>query len=192
RFKIDKLVNDTGQQEIQGTQPKNSANVGGVDDERVACNAKDRRDRVDGEENVRDLDNNQHKSQRRQHPPAFEKHGEGRAEVAIAHGQQPAHEPDQGIPCDIDHFLPTKEHLDAREEQKDAEQIKRPVECFNERNPNTDHHTAQYQRTENTPKQHTMLVGSRHGEIGKNQYKNEDVIDTERIFLQVTGQKLQR
>src|SRR6516165_11877760 len=106
--------------------------------------------------------------------------------VALAHGQQPAHEANQRIPRDIDHYLPTKEHLDAREEQKDAKEIKRPVERFNECDTNADHHTAQDQRTQNTPKQHTMLVSSRHREIGKNQYKKEDVIDAERIFYQVT------
>ncbi len=122
RPKIDKLVNDTSEQEIQRTQTKDSANVGSVDDERVARNAKDRRNRVDSEENVRDLDHDQHKSQRRQQPPAVAAHGEACAVVGIAHGQQPAHEPDQGVPTDIDRSLPAKEHLYAREEQKGAEE----------------------------------------------------------------------
>jgi len=100
------------------------------------------------------------------------KHGEACAVVTSAHGQQPAHKPDQRIPRDIDHFLPTNEHLDAREEQKDTEQIKRPVKCFNERDTSAYHHTAKDQRTENTPK-YTMLVSSRHGEIGKDQYKTK-------------------
>jgi hypothetical protein len=37
-----------------------------------------------------------------------------------------------------------------------------------------------------------MLVSGRHGEVGKHQNKNEDVIDAKRIFHQVAGQKLQR
>src|SRR4029077_11269973 len=70
-------------------------------------------------------------------------------------------------------------------------EIKRPVKRFNEDDTNADHHTAQDQRTQNTPEQHTVLVSSRDGEIGKDEDKNEDVIDAERIFHQVTGQKLQ-
>src|SRR4029077_8352603 len=92
---------------------------------------------------------------------------------------------------DIDRSLPAKEHLYAREEQKSSEEINRPVERFNERDTNADHHSAQDQRTQNTPKKHTMLVSRRHGEIGKDEDKNEDVINAERIFHQVTGQKLQ-
>ena len=49
RFKIDKLVNDTCEQEIQRTQTKDCANVGGVDDKWIARNAEDRWNRVDGE-----------------------------------------------------------------------------------------------------------------------------------------------
>jgi len=55
-LKIDKLVNDTGEQEIQRAQTKDSADVGSVDDERIVGNAKDRRDRVDSKENVGRLD----------------------------------------------------------------------------------------------------------------------------------------
>ena len=86
RLKIDELVNDTGEQEIQRTQSKNRANVGGVDNERVARNAKDRRDGVDSEENVGDLDHDQRKSQLRQQPPAVAPDGEACPVVASAHG----------------------------------------------------------------------------------------------------------
>src|SRR5258708_21617789 len=151
--------------------------VGGVDEEGVARNAKDGRDRVDSEENVRDLDHDQHKSQRRQQPTAVAPHSEACAVVGIAHRQQPAHEPDQRIPRDIDSSLSVKGHLYARKEQESAEEIKRPVKRFNEGYTNADHHTAQEQRAHNTPEHYTVLVSRWDCEIGKDEDKNEDVID---------------
>ena len=70
--------------------------------------------------------------QRRQQPPAIVPNGEARIVVGIA----------QRIPCDIDSSHSAKGHLYAREEQEGAEEIKRPVERFNERDTNADHHTA--------------------------------------------------
>ena len=120
-------------------------------------------------------------------PPAIPSHGEASALVGIAYRQQPAHQPDYRIPTDIDSSFRAKEHLYAREEQKGAEEIKRPVERFHERDTNADHHPAQDQRTQNTPEQDTMLVSRRYAEIGKHEDKNEDVIDAQRIFHKVTG-----
>ena len=96
-LEIDKFVKDTDQQEIQRHETKDCANVRRVDDERVARNAEDRRDRVDSEKNVGDLNHDQYKSQRRQQSPGVAPHGEACTVVGIAHGHQPAHEPDQRI-----------------------------------------------------------------------------------------------
>jgi hypothetical protein len=62
--------------------------------------------------------------------------------VSSSYGQQRVHEPDQRIACDIDGTPPAKGHFYAREEQKCAEEIKRPVERFNESDTNADHHAA--------------------------------------------------
>src|SRR5205823_5958064 len=111
--------------------------------------------------------------------------------VAIAYGQQPAHEPYQRVSCYVKSLPSAKEHLCAREEQKGAKEIKRPVERFNECDSDADHESTQNQRTQNTPEQHTVLVSCWHGEIGKDEYKDEDVIDAERIFDQIAGKKLE-
>src|ERR1700736_6908158 len=92
-WKLTVTSKDTSEQEIQRPQTKDCANVGRIDDEWIERNAKDRRNRVDSEENIRHLDHDQHKSQRRQQPPTVARYGEACAVVGIAHGRQPAHEP---------------------------------------------------------------------------------------------------
>src|SRR5262249_38257220 len=50
----------------------------------------------------------------------------------------------------------------------------------------------QNQSSQHTPEQDALLQLGGDGEIAKNQQKNEEVIDGERLFDQVTGDKLER
>jgi hypothetical protein len=65
----------------------------------------------------------------------------------------------------------------AREERKGAEEIERPVERLDERDPEADHDGTERKRTQNTPEEHQVLVSRRHGEIRKDE--DEDVINAE-------------
>ncbi len=55
-----------------------------------------------------------------------------------------------------------------------------------------DHDPAHDQRAKNAPDQHAMLRNGRNAEVGEDQNKNENVIDAERVFDEITGQKIER
>ena len=62
-------VDDAGQQEVERPQAEDGEDVRGVDDERVAGDGEDRRDGVDGEDQVGRLHQHQHHEERRRHQP---------------------------------------------------------------------------------------------------------------------------
>src|SRR5262249_10862791 len=51
---------------------------------------------------------------------------------------------------------------------------------------------AHHQCPKNPPEEDGMLVARWHLEVREDQHKDEDVIDTERLLDQVTGQELER
>ena len=66
------------------------------------------------------------------------------------------------------------------------------MEFFNECNPDQDESPTHDERPEDTPKQHFVLVSGRDFEVGENDEKNEEVVDAERFFDQISGKKLKR
>ncbi len=54
------------------------------------------------------------------------------------------------------------------------------------------HDPAHHQRAKNTPDEDAMLRDGGNAEVGEDQNKNENVIDAERVFDEVTGQKIER
>ena len=53
------LIHASGEQEVEGTQPEDREHVRGQDDERVVRDGEDGRDRIEGEHDVGDLDEQQ-------------------------------------------------------------------------------------------------------------------------------------
>lgn len=60
-------VGHIAQQEEKRTQPHDSENIGGVDYDRILGHGEDCRDGVDGEDDVREFDNQKHEEKRRHH-----------------------------------------------------------------------------------------------------------------------------
>ena len=71
------------------------------------------------------------------------------------------------------------EHPQAGDNQKATENPNYPVELRNQRCPCKNHHPTHYQRTQNTPKQDTVLIGGWHRKAPKQQHKNKDIIDAQ-------------
>src|SRR5437660_4215193 len=55
-----------------------------------------------------------------------------------------------------------------------------------------DHDPAHEQRAKNAPDEDAMLRDGGNAEAGEDQDKNENVIDAERVFDEITGQKIER
>ena len=54
------------------------------------------------------------------------------------------------------------------------------------------HDPAHYQRAKDAPDEDAMLRDGRNAEVGEDQNKNENVIDAERVFDEITGKKIER
>ena len=54
------------------------------------------------------------------------------------------------------------------------------------------HDPAHDQRAKNAPHEHAMLRDGRDAEVSEDQNKNENVVDAERVFDEITGQKIER
>src|SRR5437763_619402 len=62
---------------------------------------------------------------------------------------------------------------------------------LHESDPEPDHHAPHHKRSKNSPNQDAMLGARRDPEIIKDQDENENVIDAERVFDDVAGQKIE-
>src|SRR5205085_4011620 len=70
-------------------------------------------------------------------------------------------------------------HLNSRIDQKGAEDVINPMEALDQFGADENHRYSHYQRAENAPKKYPVLVFCRYLKIGKDQYKDEQVIDRE-------------
>ena len=65
------------------------------------------------------------------------------------------------------------------------------MEARNQCDSEPDHYAAHDKRPQDPPNQNAMLRARWHAEIGKDQNKDENVIDAQRVLDEVTGEKFQ-
>src|SRR5688572_18905415 len=65
------------------------------------------------------------------------------------------------------------------------------MEFLNKCNTCKNKYHSHYQCANYSPKKNFVLIFSGHFEVGKYEYKNKDIVDTQRFLNQVTGQKFQ-
>src|ERR1044072_7618003 len=65
------------------------------------------------------------------------------------------------------------------------------MEALDQGHAEPDHDAAHDQRADYSPDEDAMLGAGRHPEIVKDQDENEDVIDPERVFDDVAGEKIE-
>ena len=95
------------------------------------------------------------------------------------------------MPLGVHLFIALHDHLDAGHDQERAEDINDPLKLRDEHRPGDDHGGPEDERTEDAPKEHAVLIGRGHGEVGEQHRKNEDVIHAQRVFDDVAGGELQ-
>src|SRR5207253_11224604 len=101
----------------------------------------------------------------------------------------PAHAHDPTV-SEIFCLMFPEKHADGGDNQECAEEIKNKMKTYNQRHSKQDHDSAHDQRSEDSPHQSAMLCDRRDLEITKDQDEDEDVINAERTFDQVTGEKI--
>src|SRR6476620_8346920 len=80
----------------------------------------------------------------------------------------------------------SEEHSERGDDEKDAKNIKDPVEHRDQRDSQPDHNSAHHHGADDSPNQNPMLSFSRNAEMRKDQDENVNVIDAQRLLDQVT------
>ena len=83
------------------------------------------------------------------------------------------------------------EQLESRVQQECSEEIGDPFKSGNKSGARGDHRAAQEERAHDAPEQQAMLVAGIDAKILEDQQENKNVIQAERFFDNVAGEKLE-
>ena len=188
-FEHREALSDPRQQEVHGAQAEDGEQVRGQHDKRIGGDREDCRDTVDGENHVAQFHQNQHQQQRggEQHPVFTGE--EALALDFIGHPQMAADPAHQRLIADAGVVLFRQRHLHAGKQQEGAKDVQQPVELRNQPAAGEDHNGTQNDRAQYAIHQHPALQSRRYGEIAEQHQPDEDVIDRQRFFNQITGEE---
>ena len=100
------------------------------------------------DDQVGQLDHDEHQEQRGDHPLAVFEHHEALAAVAFGHREDAPEKAQHRVFLEVDRFLLAAEkHPDARKDQKRAEDVDDPAVVLDERRAERDHDAAHDERT---------------------------------------------
>src|SRR5205085_8637795 len=106
---------------------------------------------VHGEDEVCDLDDDEDEKQERPHGLPVPDREEALALVVAHYGDSARDGADDGILLGAHVRLLLAEHLEARVDEEEAEEVENPVEALDERRARADHRDAHDERAQNAP-----------------------------------------
>merc|ERR1712054_43506 len=185
--KIRDKLNDQG---IKRPETQDRTHARSPDNDCVLCDAKDGWNRIDREDNVRELNNHEHKQQR----GAFPFMHEIGAMVAGLDWNQfgckhHTHVVREVLVVIV--ILSNDKNLVSREDEHHRANQKERAEGMDHRRAGEDHQTAEHDGTEDTPEEHTVLGGfGVHLEVFEDEVEGEEIVERERHFDHVPGVEL--
>ena len=185
------FVQHPGERKIQRSQTEDGKDVRRINDEGIFRDGEECRDGVHRKNHVGDFDEQEHDEEWRRQPDAVFADEELIAAVVARDWDEllePAH---HRVALGMKLLFLLHDHLDAGHDQERAEDINDPLKLRDEHRPGDDHGGSEDERTEDAPKEHAVLIGRRHGEVGEQHRKNENVIYTQRVFDDVAGGEFQ-
>jgi hypothetical protein len=177
--------------EVERSQPEDREGVGREDQERVARDREDRRDGVDREHHVGELDHHQRHEERRGVELGVPAHEEVGLVHFVGDRDEPPHEPGRKTVLDVWRVLAVAQHPERRDDQDRAEHVEHPVEVVQQRRAGRDHHAAQHDRADDAPEQHAVLELRRDLQVTEDHRDHENVVDRQRPLEHVAGDELQ-
>src|SRR5437763_5835811 len=84
-----------------------------------------------------------------------------------------------------------EKHSPGTDEKERSKKVENEIEALHQRNTEPDHDAAHDQRADDAPDESPMLRHRRHLEVLEDEHEDENVIDAERIFDDVAGEKLE-
>ena len=179
------------QHEVERAQAQDGEDVRGEDDEGVLRDGEDGGDGVHGEDEVGGLHHQQHERERREGGASVvELRHEVLAVEFMRHGEESLCELDDEVLLGVHALVVHEKHLDAGEDEEAAHHVEHPVELFDERRAEADHHAAHDQCAKDAPEQDPVLLLQGHAEIGEDERDDEDVVHREAQLDDVAGDEL--
>ena len=185
------LVEHPGKGEIERTQAEDREDIRGIDDERILGDSEDCRNRIDREDQIGNLHEDENHEERRGHEDAIFTH-EKLVAAEVAGGWNIALEKaHHGISLGVDFLLPLDDHFHPRKDEECAEDVDDPCEFRDQLGPERDHDGTHDQRTEDPPEQNLVLIERGHRKIREKQCEDKDVVHAQRLLDYVAGEKFQ-
>jgi hypothetical protein len=181
-----------GEQEVQGPQAEDRERIGREHDELLVAHRQHGRHRVDGEQHVSDLDEQQHGEERRRQPPAVHTGEQPLAVELVGERYHLVHQLQELALRRVDVIVVGEHQLGSGEQQERAEDVEHPVELLDQRHAGEDEDRTHDQCTEDAPEQHPVLIPRRHLEVAEDQRPDEDVVDAEALLDEVARDVLAR
>ena len=184
-----------GKREVEGAQAQDGEDVGGVDDEGVLGDGEDGRNRVDREDQVHELDDDERHEERRDEagelagPGVNLLHGELLAVKLFGDAEVPPDQLQHPVVLERGLFTGRPEHLEAGEDQEGAEQEQDPREGHDQRRTQADQHGTEQDDAEDAPEQHPVLVDAGDPQEGEDGGDDEDIVHRQRLLDQVAGEE---
>ena len=182
---IAKAVQEARQQEEQGAQAEDREDVRRVDDEEVGGDGEDGGHRVDCEDDVGELDDDEDQKERRRIAHSISV-GEEAVAVEVVGGAQKAPRDAKGdVVLDLDLVLLLERQLEPGEDEERAEDVDHPVEVRQERRAGEDEDEAHDHRADDAPQEHAVLILPADLEVLEHHEEHEEVVDGQRLLDQV-------
>jgi len=185
-------LHQAGDREEQGAEAEDGEHVGREHDEGLFGDGEDRRDGIDGEDDVGELREDQRDQER-----GGEEFGIDPGEELLAHEvrgnrhelSEASHD---GVLFGVDLLVFQPQHFHAGEGEEDAEDEDHPAEGLQERGASSDEDGAEDERADDAPEEDSVLVLRGDIEVAEDHEEDKDVVDAQGLFHQVAGEERER
>ena len=189
---VDQPLEQAAEQEVELAQAHQREDVGREDDERLAGQAEDRRDAVEGEDQVRRPERQEDDDHRRPELLAVLDDADLGAVEVLGDRQDLAHPPDERVLLEVVLLAAVPDEVDRGVDEEGAEEVEDPGEPLDEGGTGQDEDPAQDQRDDDADHQGLLLQVPRHPEAGHDDHEDEEVVDRQAVLGQPPGIELGR
>lgn len=169
-------VDNSGEGEIQGSEPKDGEHVRRVNDELVLGDGEDGRNAVYGKNQVRGFYENQAHEQRRTVELGFLTNKERIAVQFLLKGNDLAGKSYGEALVGVDLDFASGQYFPCRKKKNGTEYVNDPVEVLDKGNSGEYENHAENDRSEDSPEEHLVLISLGDGEIREYDREHEDVV----------------
>ena len=189
---VDQPAQQAADEEIQVPQPEQREQVGGEDQERVAGEAKDRRDRVDGEQHVGHPDRDDQDEQRRGMAASLHPGRQPRSFALDRDRHDAARDPHRGAVRAPRGVIAVEHQPHGGVDEQRPEEVFDPGEPVQRRAAEPDEQAAQHQGEHDPEQQDAAVVLACHPGTADQQHEHQQVVQRQAVLGQPAGEELAR